>query len=316
MFTRTMNTLNKCSICGNKEFTFLFKSKDRMMGFSGEFGIVRCNRCKAWLLSPRPSDKQLAGYYPKSNYYAYTETKGGFFTILRSYLISHYYSPTIFSNLISIIIHAVPALPSKRGGKVLDIGCGTGDTLVQLKALGFDVYGMDMDANAVRLAKQKGVTHVQIGRYKDLKNYKDNYFDVIRMYHVIEHLDDPGLCMSLLYKKLKKGGELIIGTPNPSSMVARLFGSYWYNLDSPRHLVLLSPKNLQSIGERQKFTVGKIDFCSAGGFIGSIQYMLEEKFGVRWDLIHTLWIVLCTYPFEWIIDKFHTGDVYVARFYK
>ncbi len=95
-----------------------------------------------------------------------------------------------------------------------------------------------------------------------------------------------------------------------------MFGAYWYNLDSPRHLVLFSPTNLRQNVEKQKFIVRTIEYCSAGGLIGSIQYVFRERFGVKWDLIHTLWIVLAIYPLEWILDKFHLGDVFVLRITK
>ncbi len=198
-----------CPLCDSHSFSFLYETKDRMFELPGKFGMNQCDDCHALFLSPRPTDKQLAAYYPKENYYAYQTSGGGFFGTLRNYLITRYYKPTFLSAMISTIVHNVPALPTKQsGGRVLDVGCGTGETLCMLKTLGFDVYGMDIDQKVVSIAKKRGVTYVRVGAYEDIAKYDNGFFDVIRLYRVIEHLDDPLRCIELLYKKLKKRGRI------------------------------------------------------------------------------------------------------------
>ena len=95
--------------------------------------------------------------------------------------------------------------------------------------------------------------------------------------------------------------------------MARIFGTYWYNLDVPRHLVLFSPKTLLDFAEKAGFHVDALEFCSAGGILGSIQYVLRDTLGIRINLIHRAWLVMMVYPIEWIIDKLHAGDVFVLR---
>lgn len=233
-----------------------------------------------------------------------------FFSRLRRYLIRRQYH----SGVLTGILPKVPAIPKGiKGGKILDIGCGTGDTLVLLRELGWETYGIDINAKAVTIAKKRGVDHVKIGFYQDISSYPDNHFDAIRLYHVIEHLNDPLQCLRLINKKLKKGGQLIIGTPNVESLVSHLFGTYWYNLDAPRHIVLFSPLTLKRAVIDSGFSSPHIEFCSAGGLLGSIQYILKEKFGIRWNLIDTQWLVLLFYPLEWLLDRMDKGDVFVLR---
>lgn len=286
-----------------------------MFHIKGSFTVKRCKKCHVAFLYPQLTHKELAPYYPPTRYYAYKGSgKKGFFQKLREYLVIHHYRPTVFSKLISLVVHDAPAIPREaKGGKVLDVGCGTGDTLVLLKQLGWEVYGMDIDEKALAVAKKRGIDHLRQGFMEDVSRYPDKFFDAIRLYHVIEHVNDPAAAIKLLSKKLKKDGELILGTPNIDSVVAKVFGSYWYNLDSPRHLFLFSPATLRKLVLDAKLAPVALEFCSAGGLVGSLQYLFRDKLKLKIDLIHSMGWVLIFYPLEWILDKLRAGDVFVLR---
>ena len=307
--------IKNCPVCGFSKFQFLYFAYDRMLGLPGKFSVQQCSTCMLVFLSPRPTQEALKKYYPSKKYYAYTSsTKKGLFGILREYLIRHYYHPTLLSMFISTFIQDVPAMPSYvKNGKILDIGCGAGDTLMLFKNLGWDTYGLDMDTWALMNAKKRGLKHLRLGTYEALGKYPNNYFDSIRLYHVIEHIDDAALCFSLIRRKLKKNGELVIGTPNVDSIVSKLFRSYWYNLDVPRHVMLFSPRTLTKLAKKEGFSVKKINYCAVGGIIGSVQYLIEGLLHKKIDLIHTLPFVLLFYPFDWLLNKLRNGDVFVMR---
>lgn len=293
----------KCIVCGAASWIFLFPVRDRMYRLPGKFGEYRCSKCGLVRLDPWP--KNLKRYYPSDNYYSYMQdVKKSFFSRLRTYLIRHPLPGGILQ---------VPAMPGRRKGRILDIGCGSGDTLAILKELGWDVYGLDIDANAIAAAKSRGLSHVSLGSYTQLRNYPDSYFDVVRMYHVIEHLDNPPLCLALVKKKLKKGGELIIGTPNAGSLAAKLFRSQWYNLDAPRHLYVFTPGSLKKLVRTYDYKGITVLFCSAGGWVGSLQYMLSQRLSKPVNFIHRQWLVLLFYPFEWILDRLGLGDVFILK---
>lgn len=288
----------KCIICGDSRWKYLFAARDRMFGSPGEFKEFQCTHCGFVRLDPMPPPKELKKYYPSKKYYSYSpKTKPSFFGRLRSFLI------------VNKFLSLVPAMPKGKPGKIFDIGCGSGDTLALLKIIGWDVYGLDIDSNAIKAAHARGLKNVQLGAYEDLKRYPDNFFDVIRLYHAIEHLDDPQVCIELVYKKLKKGGQVIIGTPNVQSLVAKIFGEYWYNLDAPRHLYLFSPNTLRLLLIEHTFKKIDVSFSSAGGWVGSIQYGIAEKLSKPMDLINRQWLVILFYPFEWVLDRFGSGDV-------
>lgn len=310
-----MLQIKSCILCNASKFKFLYNSFDRMLGFPGEFFVKKCENCSLVFLDPQPRGVDLKKYYPSKDYYAYNKAKKrGFIQILREYLIKHYYSPNLLSLLISTFIHNVPAMPADiNRGKVLDIGCGAGDTLLLLKDLGFTVYGIDMDKRAIETAKTRGIQNLKFGTYEALLQYPDNYFDVIRMYHVIEHIDNPVRCFEIIHKKLKKDGELVVGTPNVDSVISRLFNSYWYNLDSPRHLFLFSPKTLRQMAKKTGFITEKIEFCQASGIAGSLEYLIAGKLGKKINLVHNLAAVLFFYPLDWLFNRLGLGDVFVLR---
>lgn len=309
-----MKRIEECIFCKGTKFTILFSSRDRMLGLPGEFFVKKCT-CGLVFLDPMPEEDILKKYYPSSEYYAYKTNKDeSFFTRLREYLIEHYCKKNLLSRIIATLIHNVPAIPSwRRNGKILDVGCGSGDTLLLLKKLGWNVYGLDIDKNALKIAKKRGVQSVTYGTYKDIVRFPDNYFDAIRLYHVIEHLDNPALALKIIYKKLKKNGELIIGTPNVKSITAWIFGKYWLNLDTPRHVILFNPNILQKLLVKEKYAIIDVDFCSAGGIAGSIGYLLSELRRKRIDMLGNMFIVIFFYPLEWIFDKLKHGDIFIVK---
>jgi 2-polyprenyl-3-methyl-5-hydroxy-6-metoxy-1,4-benzoquinol methylase len=256
--------------------------------------------------------KQAKEYYPSTSYYSYNIGHGGFFAKLRTYMILHDKQRTVLNSLLRLFI-SVPAIPVwKEHGKILDIGCGNGATLSLLKKIGWGVYGVDIDRHAIALARRTGLSNVKLGTYKSLKEHPDEYFDVIRLYEVIEHLDRPDDCIELAFTKLKKGGELIIGTSNFDSLVRRVFGTYWYNLDVPRHTYQFTPTTLKNIIMNVGFTSQSVRFSSAAGWVGSIQYILEELSSTKLNLINQPLLVILCYPWEWLLDRLHLGDIFVV----
>ena len=311
--------MSRCIVCREKEFSFLFRTRDRMFDVPGQFAVKRCRRCGLIFLDPKPSQNILEKHYPRHQYYSYKRSiKGlsGLIRRFRSYLIKNYYKPTILSRTFSLLVQSVPGIPKKpdkKPWKVLDVGCGSGDTLMALKELGWDVYGLEIDRNAIRLAKERGLVNIKLGGYEKIENFPNNYFDCIRLYHVIEHLPNPYRCLQLIYKKLKPGGEVVLGTPNAGSMVSKIFGKYWYNLDIPRHLFVFSPETLSSLVKKAGFSQVAASFCSGDGLGRSVIYTINELFKKKMDTNKFTLLFFILYPIEWILDKLKTGDIMVVR---
>jgi 2-polyprenyl-3-methyl-5-hydroxy-6-metoxy-1,4-benzoquinol methylase len=136
-------------------------------------------------------------------------------------------------------LHFVPQ------GRLLDVGCGSGEWLASMGSLGWKVDGVDFDENAVRVARQKGLA-VRCGALEQ-QAFPDESFDAVVLNHVIEHVPNPIGTVAECARILKPGGKLILFTPNSSSLSHKLFKQDWRGLEPPRHLHVFSAPNLRSL---------------------------------------------------------------------
>lgn len=305
-----MKVISKCLICQSTKFKQLYTSPDRMFDIPGSFVYIQCISCGLVSLESQPNAKTLRKHYPTKHYFAYNkEGKGGLIGNLREYLVKHIYQPTFLSRFLTSLLHTTFATPAKRtGGKILDVGCATGDMLILLKNLGWDVYGIDIDKKGIQAAKTRGLTNLRVGTYKDVDVYPDNYFDCIRLYHVIEHIDDPSLCLKILYKKLKPQGELFLCTPNFNSPIQKVFGTYWSALDAPRHLYLFTPQTLAKVGKQYDFVATSVTYDSARAIAGSLRYLANDLMKRKGKFFGRLPVIMVFYPIEWLLDKMRLGN--------
>jgi len=134
--------------------------------------------------------------------------------------------------------------PYQAGGRLLDIGCGNGYYLAVMKELGWEVAGIEIDPKAAEVAKSRFDILVHQGNLENAP-FDDNYFDVITMSQVIEHVPDPVLFIQNAAKFLKPSGQMVVVTPKVQSLEHKIFSHNWYPLDPPRHLFLFTPKTLK-----------------------------------------------------------------------
>ena len=128
-------------------------------------------------------------------------------------------------------------------GRVLDIGCGTGEFLAALKKRGWECVGIEPSELAACYAREQFGLDVHSGRLEDVA-LPEASFDVITLWTVVEHLHDPMIVLKLVSRLLRSDGLLVLSIPDPGSLDARWFGPSWVGFDTPRHLSLFSPKSL------------------------------------------------------------------------
>jgi SAM-dependent methyltransferase len=134
---------------------------------------------------------------------------------------------------------------------LIDIGCGRGDYLKRMKDLGWNVLGIEPDPASVVLAKKRGIPVVN-GTLDEARLPEDTA-DQITMQHVIEHLPDPATAIHECFRLLRKGGRLVIYTPNNESLGSRVFQRSWLSLDPPRHLFVFSSRSMASLLKKSSF---------------------------------------------------------------
>jgi 2-polyprenyl-3-methyl-5-hydroxy-6-metoxy-1,4-benzoquinol methylase len=133
-------------------------------------------------------------------------------------------------------------------GRALDIGCGAGGLLVRLSLLGWSVEGLEWDERAAEVARRTGFA-VHLGTAANAGGAVGSY-ELVVLNHVLEHLPDPAAALRGLAALLAPSGKLVLVYPNPGSLGARRFGSWWFGWEAPRHLVLPTFAGLRLLGER------------------------------------------------------------------
>ncbi|MGB3345324.1 MAG: class I SAM-dependent methyltransferase [Aequorivita sp.] len=197
---------------------------------SGEaFELIYDSQFEMLKTIPQPPVEKLADYYESLDYISHTDRDRGMFATL--YQLVKKWSIKKKLRLIT--------RENNGTGSLLDIGAGTGDFLVAAKEGGWEVFGMEPNTNALKLASEKGLV-----LKSSLDQFKNRQFDVITLWHVLEHVPNLGETILELSSLVKPNGTLIIAVPNFKSYDALHYGKYWAAFDTPRHLWHFSRKSL------------------------------------------------------------------------
>lgn len=189
---------------------------------SGESFTLKYDQERKMLItSPQPSEKELSRYYESENYISHTDSDKGLFAWM--YQTVKKYSLTKKVE----VINSFQKIP----GNVLDIGAGTGDFLIAAKKNGWNVQGVEPNNKARNLASEKGIALLN-----DISDYKGIQFDVVTLWHVLEHLPNLDDVLVDIEALVKPNGTLIIAVPNYNSYDAKYYKQYWAAYDVPRHL--------------------------------------------------------------------------------
>lgn len=186
------------------------------------------------ILCTYPIPENLAAYYESENYISHTDSKDTFQDRIYQYVKSK-----MFSRKAQWIEQET------AGCKLLDYGAGTGDFLNFMQNRNWNVVGVEPNANARSLAFEKGI-RVE----SDLDDLEDMKFDVITLWHVLEHIPNYKEVLTKLKSRLNKNGLLVIAVPNYKSYDAFYYQNFWAAWDVPRHLWHFSRDGISNIIER------------------------------------------------------------------
>lgn len=226
----------KCPICGFDNYKVVLESADERYRLSKrKFILVQCNNCSLIYLNPRPSQKEIDKFYPEEYY------------DLRPDFLGERINQFFLRN------EAVNIMKYKKSGRLLDLGCGAGDFLLEMKKRGFETFGLDVSKNACRIARKKSIK--VINSELDNRIFPAHYFDIVTLWHVFEHLHSPVSVLIEIARILKKDGILLIEVPNISNFSFKLFKKYYFHLDIPRHLYHWSPQTLKMILNKNGFKI-------------------------------------------------------------
>lgn len=219
---------------------FLFETTPRT------FALDVCTACRCLFLNPPPSAEELHSFYPATYWWS-----GSRPTALKR--LESLYRRIALHDHISFI---EAAAPTRR--TLLDYGCGSGTLIGLLKRRGFDVLGVDFSEEASRVAAEENGVRVIVAPSLEKAGLKEDSFDVVTLFHVMEHVTNPREVLASVRPLLRSEGKLIIQVPNIDSWQFGWFGARWYGLDIPRHVIDYNRQAMAALLSAAGFEVVRI----------------------------------------------------------
>ncbi len=270
-----------CEVCGSERASVLHDGVvDTLFGAPLEWRYVTCEGCGTVRLDPRPEGPGFAQVYTP----AYSTRKRAVPARGRGRLRRRIAAAVRGSILATMLAYPRPAVPGssllgaagaripflrdptvdsvmgirfREGGRLLDVGCGVGQFLGTMTALGWNAVGTDTDERVVDICRERGLD-ARVGTL-DENRFPDGHFDVVTMRHVIEHVPRPHLVLAEVARILRPGGQLVLITPNVTSLGHATFGRHWLGLDVSRHVNLFTPQSLVALLRTGGLTCESID---------------------------------------------------------
>jgi SAM-dependent methyltransferase len=314
-----------CDICGNPNYRVLYVTKDRYFPIKGTFQLVRCQNCGLLYLNPQPEAEELRVHYPTECYYAYRSGKNAtsivnsdklnLFRVIRAALIRPL--SKILPSLRSEIEKEMAYLgPIHSGKRVLDVGCGSGDSLSFYRERGASTFGVEINAQACEEGKKKG--HEMFCGELPEAGFEGEFFNIVLFHQSLEHVFSPRLTLLEVRRILKRGGRVWISVPNHSGLQARLFERWFYAIESPRHLFGFTPTTMVLLLTQTGFQVKHLHTYSLpGGPCFSFQYFLNDHFNrsnpFYYGQIQVKWWYIAAEPLfffpRMMFDLFNRGEI-------
>lgn len=238
-----------CPLCGADAGAPVLEAADPLPppGAGLVFAVVRCSRCGLTYTNPRPGPRAMARFYPID----YRPHRPGAAPRARR-------ARRFWGRLLG------RPCPERRGdlpwpgpGRLLDFGCGTGGFLRTMAGRGWQVLGLDSSEVAVEAVRTRYDLPALVGTLPH-PELRPGSFDVVTMWHVLEHLHRPLDALREAFRLLVPGGKLVVAAPNLDSLPYRVFGPAWFGLDLPRHLTHFTPPTLTAMLHAAGFRPGPV----------------------------------------------------------
>ena len=242
-----------CHLCGVDDAVVLFRKRDKLGITDEEFQVVECKRCGLLYVNPRPAEAEMGKFYPEAYSWKETMEADSLITKWMRKLEKGYRYHLLQDEVAKVISYT-----GKSSGKVLDIGCGTGDRLDVFRSKGFETWGVETSDSADYAREH---LHLNVAK-GDLfsAGFPDRFFDVVTLYNVLEHTHHPARVCEEIYRILKEDGFLVVQLPNKDSLQYRIFRERWAAFDVPRDLYYFGTEIFRSLLGKVGFAVTKIDY--------------------------------------------------------
>lgn len=236
--------LSECPVCSASNLKNHKVVKDYSVS-QESFNIMVCENCNFQFTNPRPNQEEIGKYYKSEDYISHSDKSNTPINFL--YKLARKYALSSKKKLIN-------SITKNKKGRILDYGCGTGYFLKTMKDNGWKTYGIEPNDDARKIASSKSKVEENI---EDLK-LKNKKFDVITLWHVLEHIHNLNETMKVLKTILKEKGKIVIAVPNIESYEQSVFEEQWAAYDVPRHLYHFSQDTMNTLILKHGLKIKKI----------------------------------------------------------
>ena len=233
-----METIS-CIICGSNSHAFFDKVQDRFSANSNLFQLVRC-QCGFVYLNPRPTHDNIKNYYNLEEYDPHEPTNRGLWKKVYTTI-----------QLVTFYWKFIKIRPFKLSGKILDIGGGQGEFTNYMANKDWFAYLQDEHSTQKDFNNSNKVKYFRF--LNDIPN--DKYFQVISLWHSLEHIHDIEYVMKYINKNLEKDGIALIAVPNLDAPERLFLKRNWIPYDPPRHLYHFNLTSLEALCDKFKLKV-------------------------------------------------------------
>lgn len=270
-----MNEISKSPLNG-QSLKVLFQCKDYAVS-QEEFSILQDKEAELLVTSPQPAGEKLNRYYESADYISHTDSKKTVIDQMYQWVKKRALNSKV--NLIDGLAH--------EKGNLMDIGCGTGDFLVACKKNGWNTTGIEPNEKARKLGLEKlessSGQNTEGRIFQDIKEYRNTVekdkretkFDVITLWHVLEHVPAISEYVKELHNLLADNGTLVVAVPNHKSYDAKIYGKFWAAYDVPRHLWHFSKRSISLLFSQVQMEIIEIVPMKWDAFYVSL---LSEKY--------------------------------------
>lgn len=272
----------RCACCGGARLALAYATGDRTLEISRRpFDLYRCRDCDGGMTCPPLTPEETPGVYPQDYWLEAPATA-------RERVESALRTALILDRVVHVQREAARQRRS-RCARVLDIGCSDAVLLAVLRARGHACLGLDVSAIAVRQARRRGVD-AQVGGIESLP--AESRFDIITLFHTLEHVAEPVALLRQVRSRLAPGGALIVEVPDWTCAEALWFGEAWEGLDIPRHQTHFGARALAMALRRAGFRIEQCWRFSPQVSTSTPAHSLAPACDPRWRRAHGLPVTL------------------------
>jgi 2-polyprenyl-3-methyl-5-hydroxy-6-metoxy-1,4-benzoquinol methylase len=285
-----------CPLCGSADAVLYLRVWDRFdPARDRSWRIVRCHQCDLLYLNPRPVVAEASAYYASEEYDPFSGVKGDRSLWDRAYAVSRWFTLRWKRRIIERVV---------PGGRILAVGCGTGEFLHYMKRAGWQVAGVEPDARAAEFARHTMGLPVEAAGVEALDRMHEPW-DVVTFWHVLEHLPDPLVALRSACRLLAPDGIVVVALPNPHSLDARFYVHRWVAWDAPRHLVHFTESTLSRAAEKAGLEIFE---CRAMPLDPAYNCLMSERYdpGVRFFVKWPRAAAIALASWVWGVWPFHS----------